>query len=128
MNENLKLIFDYVSVCLSLLIFLCSLVASIIYHINKKRKINDACYNDVELQEDLDYEKARNKLLNEIIPNAMEKAEATPLVNGATKKLLAMSEILISCNALGIDFAYFKQFIEEEIEKLITFSKTINKR
>ena len=59
---------------------------------------------------------------------AIKKAEETPLIDGQTKKLLAMSEILLTCNADGIDFEMYKDFISEQIENLIMFSKTINKR
>lgn len=51
-----------------------------------------------------------------------------PNIDGATKKLLAMSEILLQCNEAQIDFDMFKNFISEQIENLILFSNTINKR
>ena len=81
-----------------------------------------------ELENKLESEKDVFKLVNEIIPLAIKKAEETPLISGATKKLLAMSEILLNCEANNISFAKYQDFISEQIEALIEFSKTINKR
>ena len=80
------------------------------------------------MQEKLEDKNATYKLVNEIIPLAIKKAEETPLIDGKTKKLLALSEILLNCNEQCIDFELYKDFISEQIENLITFSKTINKR
>lgn len=118
----------YGSVILSLIVF-CFSVFMFIFNGIKKHAKKLKCEEENEnLQEKLDDKNAVYKLVNEIIPLAIKKAEELPLISGKTKKLLAMSEILLNCNANDIDFELYKDFISEQIENLIEFSKTINKR
>lgn len=128
MFELLQNIKEYASLIFALVMFLYAVISFIIglakSH-NKKLKAEEE--ND-ELQEKLEDQSAVYKLVNEIIPLAIKKAEDMPNIDGQTKKLLAMSEILLNCNEDGIDFESYKDFISEQIENLITFSKTINKR
>ena len=119
--ELLEMIIKYASSCLSLVVFLFTTILFIINKIKAKHRRIDA----EEEAETLD---AEYTLVNEIIPLAIKKAEDTPLIDGKTKKLLALSEILLNCNASNIDFELYKDFINEQIENLIEFSKTINKR
>lgn len=128
MEATLKLIFEYTSAILSLLVFLFTACMFVVNKIRKKRKSVEAEQQAEALQEELDDEQARFKLLNELLPLAISKAEATPLINGMTKKMLAMSEILLNCNALKIPFEKFKDFISEQIDNLINFTKVINPR
>lgn len=126
--QLLEEIVRYASVALSLLVF-CFSVFMFIFNSIKKRAKKARCEEEnEELQEKLEDKDAVYKLVNEIIPLAIKKAEEMPLIDGPTKKLLAMSEILLNCNSDGIDFEAYKDFISEQIEALITFSKTINKR
>ena len=126
--QFLKQWFEYISAIFSLVIFLFTATCFILNKIKQKHKRVDAEEKAEELENKLEDEKDVFKLVNEIIPLAIKKAEETPLINGATKKLLAMSEILLNCEANNISFAQYKDFISEQIEALIEFSKTINKR
>lgn len=126
--ELLEQIFKYGSALLSLLVFLFTAICFIINKIKQKNKRINAEEEVEELVDELQDEKDIFKLVNEIIPLAIKKAEELPFIDGPTKKLLAMSEILLSCNSNGIDFEAYKDFISEQIEALIEFSKTINKR
>lgn len=126
--ELVEQIFKYVSGVLSLIVFLFTACCFVVNKIKQKHKRVNAEEKAEELEDKLQDEKDVFKLVNEIIPLAIKKAEEMPLIDGPTKKLLAMSEILLSCNSDGIDFEAYKDFISEQIEALITFSKTINKR
>jgi Ca2+/Na+ antiporter len=128
MEQLLKTIFQYATSILSLIVFLCTALVFVINQIKKKHKRVEAEDKAEALQEELDDEQARFKLLNELLPLAISKAEATPLINGMTKKMLAMSEILLNCNALKIPFEKFKDFISEQVDNLIDFTKVINAR
>lgn len=126
--DLLEQITRYVSVTLSLCVFAFSVFMFIFNSIKKHAKKIKCEEENEDLQEKLEDKNAVYKLVNEIIPLAIKKAEETPLIDGQTKKLLAMSEILLNCNSDGIDFEMYKDFISEQIEALIEFSKTINKR
>lgn len=126
--QLIKNIFEYISLVVSLVIFLFTATCFVIGKIKKKHTRVEAEQKAEELESKLEDEEDVFKLVNEIIPLAMKKAEETPLISGATKKLLAMSEILLGCEANNISFAQYKDFISEQIEALIEFSKTINKR
>lgn len=128
MFEILQYVKDYASLIFALVMFLYALVSFIIGRIKAHNRKLTAEEENEELQEKLEDKNAVYKLVNEIIPLAIKKAEEMPLIDGQTKKLLALSEILLSCNADGIDFEAYKDFISEQIEALIEFSKTINKR
>ena len=119
---------EYISAIISLVIFLFTATCFVIGKLKQKHKRVEAEEKNEELKNELQDEKDMFKLINEIIPLAMKKAEETPLISNKTKKLLAMSEILLSCEASNISFATYKDFISEQIENLILFSKTINKR
>ena len=126
--EQIEMIVKYASVVLSLLVFGYSVFMFIFKSF--KQKVKKKKYEDEneDLQEKLEDSQATFKLINEIIPLAIKKAEDVPLIDGQTKKLLAISEVLLSCNNENIDFDSYKDFINEQIENLIAFSKTINKR
>lgn len=126
--ELLKQILNYGSAIISLLVFIFTAICFIVNQVKKKHRSVNAEVKAVELADELEDEKDVFKLVNEIIPLAIKKAEEMPFISGPTKKLLAMSEILLNCNANGIDFETYKDFISEQIEALIEFSKTINKR
>ena len=126
--ELLENIFKWVSMVLSLLVFLFTAFMFVINKCKQKRKRLTAEEHAEELEEALDEENAKFRLLNEILPLAIAQAEATPLVDGKTKKVLALSQALLSCNTLGINFEHFKDFINEQIENLISFTKVINPR
>ena len=126
--QIIKQIFEYISLVVSLIIFLFTATCFVIGKIKKKHKRIEVEDKAEELADKLEEEQDLFNLVNEIIPIAVKKAEETPLIKGPTKKLLALSEILLICNASGIDFENYKDFISEQIEALIEFSKTINKR
>lgn len=126
--ELLNKIINFASIGLSVAVLAFSL-GVFIYNKVKKHDKKMACEEENKvLLEEVETDTSMYKLVNEIIPLAIKKAEETPLINGPTKKLLALSEILLSCNSKGINFERFKEFISEQIENLITFSKTINAR
>lgn len=128
MFELLQNIKDYASLVFALLMFAYAVISFIIgLAKSHNRKLKAEEQND-ELKDDLKESSDAFKLINEIIPIAIKKAEEMPNIDGSTKKLLAMSEILLQCNEAQIDFDMFKDFISEQIEALIEFSKTINKR
>lgn len=126
--ELLEQIFKYASAILSLCIFLFTAICFVINKVKQKRKRINAEEKAEELKNKLHDSNDVFKLVNEIIPLAIKKAEEMPLIDGPTKKLLAMSEILLTCNDNNINFETYKNFISEQIEALIEFSKTINKR
>lgn len=66
------------------------------------------------------------KLLNDIIPVAVEHAEKSGLPNGANKKLLAVAEIMQECVKSGIKYENYASTIDSMIENLIEFSKNVN--
>lgn len=78
---------------------------------------NESACNEAEL-----------KLVKDIIPLAINEAERTPTIKGVTKKMVALSNILLRCNDEKIDYETYKDFIAEQLETLITFSKHINAR
>ena len=128
MQDTLELIFKYASAILSLCVFLFTASMFVINKVKQKHKRITAEEQAEALEAELNEEEAKFKLLNEILPLAICEAEKTPLVNGVTKKMLALSHALLSCNTLGINFEYFKDFINEQIENLIKFTKVINPR
>lgn len=126
--ELLNKIINFASIALSVAVLAFSL-GVFIYNKVKKHDKKMACEEENKvLLEEVETDSAMYKLVNEIIPLAIKKAEELPMITGPTKKLLAMSEILLSCNSNGINFETYKDFISEQIEALIEFSKTINKR
>ena len=123
--HNIK---DYASLIFAFVMFVYALVMFIIGRIKKHNlKLTLEDEND-ELKGEIEDKNAAFMLVDKIIPLAIKKAEEMPNIDGETKKLLAMSEILLNCNENCIDFEMFKDFISEQIEAMITFSKTINKR
>ena len=123
--HNIK---DYASLIFAFVMFVYALVMFIIGRIKKHNlKLTLEDEND-ELKGEIEDKNAAFMLVDKIIPLAIKKAEEMPNIDGETKKLLAMSEILLNCNENCIDFEMFKDFISEQIEAMITFSKSINKR
>lgn len=101
----------------SLIVFSFSVVICILNKIKKHK--NGECEKDAQDE---------NILIKDIIPFAIEKAEESHVGNGALKKMLALSDILLSCQDANIDYGKYKTFIEEQLETLISFSKGVNKR
>lgn len=128
MEELTELILKYASACISLLVLLFTAATYVVNKIKQRNKQTAAEEEKEEVEGKLAFSEELYKLVNEIIPLAMKKCEEMPNLNGTMKKLLALSDILINCNAEGINFEAHKDFIDEQIENLITFSKTINKR
>ena len=128
MQETLELIFKYASAILSLLVFLFTACMFVINKIKAKRKRVTAEEKAEELEADLEDEQARNELVENILPSIIAEVEDMPNISGATKKMLATSKVLLACNEEGINFDLFKDFIDKTIEKLINFSKKVNKR
>lgn len=128
MQDTLELIFKYASAILSLCVFLFTASMFVINKIKAKRKRVTAEEKAEELEADLEDEQARNALVENILPSIIAEVEDMPNISGATKKMLATSKVLLRCNEEGINFDFFKDFIDKAIEKLITFSKKVNKR
>ena len=101
---------------LSLIVFAFSVV---MFTLNKiKKHKNGIC--ESEAQDEI-------ALLKDIIPFAIEKAEQLN-VDGSVKRVLALSDILLNCQNANIDYNKYKDFIEQQLEELISFSKDVNKR
>lgn len=124
--ETLKLIIQNISMVVSIFVFLITAITFAINQFKKKQKRVLLEDENELLHDQLTSEEAKLKLINEVIPCAIKKVENIPLINGETKKMLALSEILIACNALSIDYASFKTFINDTLESLIGFSKVVN--
>ena len=90
----LEEILRYISLVTSLMLFAFSVVMFIYNFFKKKQKKLQIEENNEILQDKLEDTNASYVLVNEIIPLAIKKAEEMPLIDGPTKKLLAMSEIL----------------------------------
>lgn len=65
------------------------------------------------------------KLFNEIIPNAIKQAENSG-ANGASKKTIALSNIMLECSKLGIDYNANAADIDKSLEDLINLTKGVN--
>ena len=128
MEAILKQIFEYASAILSLVVFLCTAVMFIVNQIKKKHRRVEEEERNEKLQNELSIENEKYKLINEIIPTAIAIVEEMPLINGPTKKMIALSKILLMCNNDKISFKSYEKFINEQLENLITFTKKVNKR
>ena len=126
--EQLKQIFEYISSGFSLLVFLFTALMFIVNKINKKHRRIEVEEEKEAIEENLNEEQARFKLINEVIPVAIAYAEKLTNLTGEAKKTIALSNILLECNERNIDFNKFIKFIDEQLENLITFTKKINKR
>lgn len=124
----LKNIVENLSSVISAVVFLFTAVLFIINKIKKKRSKLDAEEQAENLQEALTEKEARYALVSEIIPAAMMLVENMPNIDGATKKMLALSRILLDCNSRGIDYDKFGDFIGLQIEEVINLSKNLNAR
>lgn len=123
--QNIK---DYASLIFAILMFSYALVSFIVGLTKSRHRKLSAQEENEDLKDELEESKQEYSLINEIIPLAIKQAEEMTNLDGPTKKLIALSRILLTCNEQGIDFELFKDFINEQIESLIVFSKTINKR
>lgn len=128
MEATLKIIFEYTSAILSLLVFLFTALMFVVNKIKKKHRRVEAEEINEKLQNELSIEDEKYKLINEIIPTAISEVEEIPLINSPTKKMLALSKILLMCDIHNISFKLHEKFIDEQLENLITFTKKVNKR
>ena len=69
---------------------------------------------------------AINKLVQNIIPKAIEVAEKVKGVPGEVKKNLALGEVMQQCISNDIDYEGHKAFIDEKIEEVIKLTKEVN--
>lgn len=67
-----------------------------------------------------------NYLIREAIPKAIELAEQEQGISGATKKMIATSQIIQDLAIKGVDYKDYAQLINEVIEEDISFSKSVN--
>ena len=95
MEQLLKQIFEYASAILSLLVFLFTALMFVVNKIKKKHRRVEAEEINEKLQNELSIEDEKYKLINEIIPTAIAEVEEIPLINSPTKKMLALSRILL---------------------------------
>lgn len=65
-------------------------------------------------------------IIKRIIPQAIIQAEKSGIKGSENKKLLALSQILLSCNAENFDYKANAELIDECLEDLIEFSKVVN--
>ena len=122
----LKPIIEYITSIASALVFLFTATLFVINKIKSKHKKLSAEEENEALREQVDREGALLTLSNTIIPEAIKEVEHMPFIDGKTKKMLALSHILLHCNSLGYDFELYKDFINEKLEALISFSKQVN--
>ena len=109
---------EFISIGVFALSVISSVVSIIIARVKNKTKLED-------YKSETDRSKKVISLISEIIPQAMTFAEKNGN-NGANKKLLALSKILIDCMNQGIDYTGVADNIDTTIEKLIEFSKEVN--
>lgn len=65
------------------------------------------------------------RLISGLIPNAMQYAEKNG-GSGETKKLLAMSKLMLDCNYMDINFSKYQALIDETIEKFVELTRNVN--
>lgn len=110
---------EYISIGVFALSVISSIVSIVISKFKNKSKL-----------EDYKSETERNEkiisLVSEIIPQAVVFAEQNGGNNGANKKLLALSRILLDCARAKIDYEENADNIDTTIERLIEFSKEVN--
>ena len=124
----LQEIIKYAYIIACVLLLMAQVVLFVHGLFNKKTK-------KLEVENELEETKNENAcneaelmLVKDIIPRAINDAETTPAIKGITKKMVALSNILLQCNEAKIDYETYKDFIAEQLEALITFSKHINAR
>ena len=87
-----------------------------------------AVINSVKGKSKVSASEAKSLLVSEIIPQAVIKAEQSGVTTGNLKKTLAMSEIMLQCAQKGIQFMEYAEMIEQELEKLIATTKSVNSK
>lgn len=96
----------------------------VLFIINKAKKY--IAKEDYELKND--ELESINKLVGVIIPKAIEVAEKVKGVPGAVKKNLALGDVMQECISQGIDYEAHKEFIDNQIESSIKFTKEVNSK
>ena len=126
--QALRAIIEYayiIATILSLIVGIVLFVHGLFNRKHKKLAVEDELE---EAKNESACNEAELKLVKDIIPLAINEAERTPTIKGVTKKMVALSNILLRCNDEKIDYETYKDFIAEQLETLITFSKHINAR
>lgn len=67
-----------------------------------------------------------NKLVTVIIPAGIKVAEHLGVTGKQVKKMLCLSHVMQLCVQESIDYKTYADFINEEIEALVEFSKEVN--
>jgi hypothetical protein len=65
------------------------------------------------------------ELIKNIIPKAIKTAEESG-GSGTIKKLIAVSQIVMECAKLGVDYNNYASFIDEELENQVKLTNEVN--
>lgn len=126
MIDLTQLIITVVIIIINLIILIVNFVKAIINKVKRSKG------EEVETTEAEDIEAIENsaddivEIVKTIVPQAMMQAEQAGIVGSDNKKLLALSKVLLDCEAKGIDYKKNAELINDTIENLITFSKNVN--
>lgn len=122
---EIKEIISWVAMCLPIVSFI---VCFVILFIKKIKQPNKSKMEAVQeaLKEASEHNSQLYQLLNVIVPTAVQNAEKCGLPNGTTKKLVCVSEIMQECVRNNIAYDKYANDINEMVENLISFSKSVN--
>lgn len=126
MLEN---IYSIVMAVVSVLTILFSIISLFRASSNKhsiEEQFNETSEKLAESEKNVESLSKINKLIKEIIPQCVVESEKMGLLNGNVKKLYCLSQVLLKCNDIGLDYDENATLIDEEIEKNIDFSKLVN--
>lgn len=115
---DMKLIEQILTIGASIVSLVVFVVSVVFFIINKVKKHQNGEVES-ESQDVL-------KLVQEIIPFAISFAEHAGVYNGNIKKMLCLSEVLLKCQNANIDYGKYEDFISDEVEKQINFTKEVN--
>ena len=109
-----------------------SLLVTTITLINKRRikkmvENGDSTEKITELQDANEKLTAINRLIQTIIPNAIQVAEEVG-GSGEYKKLIATSKIIQDCDLEDIEYKQYANMVSETIEEMINLSKKVNNK
>lgn len=119
MSELLKMILDYSSYIVIALSLLITIIQIIIQSV-KGKNVKAKALRAVDLVSKL------KELETTVIPEAIMTAEKSGITTGAAKKILALSEIMLQCNEMGIDYEENKEEIDQVLEAQIETTKAVN--
>lgn len=131
MNAVVTNIVNY-SICIISIVI--TIITTIVGKIKAKKEQDKAkCSVDKELGEKEEFKSRLGftedllTILTEILPTSITMAEQAGVgINGATKKLLAISDIIQKCSVKGIDYNVYAKDIENQLEATIDLTNNVN--